>query len=131
MEEWHKAVLSREQFSMIFGMNHLVACKGETLRGAPNMKPSGLRQPHEGHSGITILFRRLIFIVVMSCFVCHVAQATSPGMLNGNLQVVDLSDLVEPLPLGVNSSTKILHQTQNWEHSSLGNPSWPAGGHAS
>ncbi len=95
------------------------------------MKPSGLRQPHEGHSGMTILFRRLVFIVVMSCFVCHVAQATSPGMLNGNLQVVDLSDLVEPLPLGVNSSTKILHQTQNWEHSSLGNPSWPAGGHAS
>jgi len=52
-------------------------------------------------------------------------------MLDGNLQVVDLSDLIAPLPLSVNSSTQILSQTQDWEHSSYGNPSWPAGGHES
>ena len=49
-------------------------------------------------------------------------------MLDGNLQVVDLSDLIAPLPLASSSSIQILWQTQDWEHGSFGNPSWPAGG---
>jgi hypothetical protein len=48
--------------------------------------------------------------------------------LDSSLQVVDLRDLTGSLPLGVNSTTQILWQTQDWEHGSFGNPSWPAGG---
>jgi len=49
-------------------------------------------------------------------------------LLDGNLQIVDLSDLNAPLPLTVDSSTQILTRTQDWEHSSFGNPAWPSGG---
>ena len=74
---------------------------------------------------------RLIPFIAVLGIVCGLAVntfAAPPSMLDPNLQVVDLSDLVAPLPLSVNSSTQILSQTQNWEHSTLGNPSWPAGG---
>ncbi|NQT93292.1 MAG: hypothetical protein HQ559_11070 [Lentisphaerae bacterium] len=56
------------------------------------------------------------------------AQAAPLAMLDGNLQVVDLSDLIAPLPLSVNSTTQILWRTQDWEHSSYKNPIWPSGG---
>ena len=52
-------------------------------------------------------------------------------LLDNNLKVVDLTDLTEALPLNVVATTQILWQTQDWEHSSLGNSSWPAGGHES
>ena len=58
-------------------------------------------------------------------------SAAVSGLLDNNLQVVDLSDLDGDLPLDVVSSTQILWQTQNWEHSSWGNDNWPAGGHES
>ena len=58
-------------------------------------------------------------------------SAAPPNMLNGNLQVVDLSDLISPLPRFVDDSTQILWRTQKWEHSSWKNPNWPAGGGAS
>ena len=69
-------------------------------------------------------------IVVSAIFYVLAANAFAvpPGMLDPNLQVVDLSDLIAPLPLTVDSSTRILSQTQNWEHGSYGNPSWPSGG---
>ncbi|MDP6652624.1 MAG: hypothetical protein QGF90_11040 [Gammaproteobacteria bacterium] len=78
------------------------------------------------------------FVAVLG-FVYGLAEAAPPGMLDPNLQVVDLSDLIAPLPLSANSSTQILSQwqpgdvgpPQEWEHSTLGNPSWPAGGHES
>ena len=49
-------------------------------------------------------------------------------LLDGNLQIVDLSDLNAPLPLTVDSTTQVLTRTQDWEHSSWMNPSWPTGG---
>lgn len=55
----------------------------------------------------------------------------SDGLLDNNLQVVDLSDLTQPLPLDVVSTKQILKPTENWEHSSYKNPDWPAGGHQS
>ncbi|MBC8291275.1 MAG: twin-arginine translocation signal domain-containing protein [Planctomycetes bacterium] len=55
----------------------------------------------------------------------------SDGVLDNNLQVVDLSDLKQPLPLTVNSTKQILKQTEDWEHSSYKNSNWPAGGHQS
>ena len=76
-----------------------------------------------------MLSRRLPPFIAVLGIVCGLAKAAPPGMLDGNLQVVDLSDLIAPLPLSANSSTQILSQTQNWEHSTLGNPDWPAGGH--
>ena len=50
------------------------------------------------------------------------------AMLDSTLQVVDLRDLVGDLPLDVNSTTQILWQTQDWEHGSWKNSSWPLGG---
>jgi len=50
------------------------------------------------------------------------------NILDQTLQVVDLSDLDGDLPLAVDSSTQVLSRTQDWEHSSFGNPSWPSGG---
>lgn len=46
-------------------------------------------------------------------------------------RVVDLTDLMDELPLDVVSSTRVLWQTEDWEHSSYGNPDWPRGGHES
>ena len=60
------------------------------------------------------------------------ANLASQTSLRGdnNLQVVDLTDLDGNLPLNVESSktVKILAETENWEHSSFQNPSWPQGG---
>lgn len=50
------------------------------------------------------------------------------GMLDGNLQLVDLSDLVGPLPLDAEGPTQVLWQDQDWEHGSYQNPDWPLGG---
>ena len=50
------------------------------------------------------------------------------GMLDNNLQVVDLSDLTGDVPLDVVSTTQILSQTENWEHSTWKNSNWPSGG---
>ena len=67
------------------------------------------------------------------CYATDSAVAVSAAgqLLDNNLQVVDLSDLTGDLPLNVTGTTQILQQTQNWEHSTLGNPSWPADGHES
>ena len=73
----------------------------------------------------------IAFVILFVVVLCHSEQASSQAILDNNLQVVDLSDLDGDLPLDVVSSTQILWQTQNWEHSTLGNPSWPAGGHES
>ena len=51
--------------------------------------------------------------------------------LDGNLQVVDLSDLKGDLPLKVQSTKRMLRPTEDWEHSSYRNPNWPKRGHAS
>ena len=48
--------------------------------------------------------------------------------IDGNSQVVDLSDLDGKLPLDVVSTIQVLKQTENWEHSTWKNPRWPAGG---
>lgn len=48
--------------------------------------------------------------------------------LDNNPQVVDLSDLDGPLPLDVVSTTWILWQTGDREHSTWPNPDWPRGG---
>lgn len=72
--------------------------------------------------------RRLLSIITILGIVSGLAEAASADWLDGNLQVVDLSDLSTPLPLQVNSSTQILWQTQDWEHSSYENPNWPDGG---
>ncbi len=50
------------------------------------------------------------------------------GPLDNNLQVVDLSDLVGPLPLDVLSTRQVLRQTEDWEHSTFKNQDWPKGG---
>ena len=50
------------------------------------------------------------------------------SMLDNNLQVVDLSDLTEDLPLDIVASTQVLWQTEDWEHLTFGNPNWPLGG---
>ncbi len=60
-----------------------------------------------------------------------IAIAVSAGdaqSLDNNSQVVDLSDLEGPLPLDVVSTTQILRQTEDWEHSTWENPDWPRGG---
>ena len=57
--------------------------------------------------------------------------AEKPGLLGNNLKCVDLSDLIEPLPLDVVSTKQILKQTEDWEHSSYKNPQWPKSGHQS
>ncbi len=78
-----------------------------------------------------MLSSRLIpFIAVLGtvCALAVNALAAPPSMLDPNLQVVDLRDLIAPLPLSVNSSRRILWQTQDWEHSKWQNPNWPAGG---
>ena len=51
--------------------------------------------------------------------------------LDNNLKCVDLSDLVEPLPLRAVASRLILKQSEDWEASSYKNPRWPKGGHRS
>jgi len=48
--------------------------------------------------------------------------------LDNNLQVVDLTDLAGDLPLNASSIVQILWRTQDWEHGSFNNPSWPSGG---
>jgi len=56
-------------------------------------------------------------------------SATERGArLDGNLQVVDLSDLEGPLPLDVVSTRQILWRSEPWEHPTWKNPDWPAGG---
>jgi hypothetical protein len=56
------------------------------------------------------------------------ACGTAHGLLDNNLQVVDLTDLDGDLPLDVVFTTQILWQTEDWEHPTWQNPSWPAGG---
>jgi hypothetical protein len=51
--------------------------------------------------------------------------------LDGNLQLVDLSDMVGDLPLVADGPTQVLWQDQDWEHSSWQNSTWPAGGNDS
>ena len=46
--------------------------------------------------------------------------AAAAGLLDNNLKVVDLSDLVGDLPLGVDSTTQILNVTEAWEDNTLG-----------
>ena len=75
------------------------------------------------------LIRIVQFAVALSIpLTVQWAGAAPPNMLDGNLQVVDLSDLSEPLPLSVDDSAQILWRTQDWEHSSYQNPNWPLGG---
>jgi len=68
-----------------------------------------------------------LFIGALACLISAVCSAGA-GQLDSNLQCVDLSDLDGDLPTNVVSSTQILVQDQDWEHSSYGNPSWPSGG---
>ena len=56
------------------------------------------------------------------------ARSAPSNMLDGNLQVVDLSDLRTALPLNATSSRQILWQDQDWEHDSYYNDQWPLGG---
>ncbi len=64
-------------------------------------------------------------VVGMSILLCG---GLAYAILDNNLKVVDLSDLSGPLPLDVVQTTQILWQTEDWEHSSYYNPSWPSGG---
>ena len=57
-----------------------------------------------------------------------IVRSTNQTLLDNNLQVVDLTDLDGDLPLNVNSTTQILWQTEDWEHPTWQNSSWPAGG---
>ena len=58
-----------------------------------------------------------------------VAGARIPAKpLDNNLQVVDLSDLTDKLPLVIERSHQVLRQTEDWEHSTWKNPGWPRGG---
>ena len=78
------------------------------------------REIRNGERG-EMLTSRLIPFIAVSASVCAVAfnaLAAPPGMLDPSLQVVDLSDLIAPLPLTANSPTQILWRTQDWEHSS-------------
>ena len=70
----------------------------------------------------------LLALVVTIALSVEWIDAAPPNMLDGNLQVVDLSDLISPLPRFVDDSTQILSRTQDWEHSSWKNPNWPSGG---
>ena len=76
-----------------------------------------------------------LFLALVSCSQIAAAKdpvnAVSSDRLDNNLQVVDLSDLDGPLPLDVASTTQILRQTEDWEHSSYRNANWPKGGHKS
>jgi len=79
--------------------------------------------------GAHITFGRLSTVSLLSSLAA--ALTCVPGVcqeLDSNLQVVDLSDLDGPLPLDVVSTTQILWQTEDWEHSTWQNPRWPAGG---
>ena len=73
----------------------------------------------------------IALVILFGVVLCYSKEASSQAILDNNLQVVDLSDLDGDLPLEVVSSTQILWQTQNWEHSTLGNSNWPSGGHES
>ena len=79
------------------------------------------------HSRIALLWS---FLLVCPGVLAGKDQAGTAGrkLLDGNLQVVDLSDLDKALPLDVVSTTQILRQTEAWEHSTWKNPNWPAGG---
>ena len=48
------------------------------------------------------------------------------ALLDGNLQVVDLTDLDGDVPLDIVASTQVLWQTEDWEISTWQNPAWPA-----
>ena len=61
----------------------------------------------------------------------YATASEKPKLLDNNFKCVDLSDLKGPLPLTAISTTLILKQTENWEHSSYKNPQWPKGGHRS
>ena len=80
------------------------------------------------NKNLTITFASQSLVCILICTPQSVWSQTS---LYNAMNIVDLSDLNGDLPLDVVSSTQILWQTQNWEHSTLGNPSWPAGGHES
>jgi len=73
------------------------------------------REEGEMHS------RRLIPIIAALGILCALAVnalAVPPGMLDPNLKVVDLSDLIAPLPLTVDSTTQVLSAaTEAWEQS--------------
>lgn len=55
-------------------------------------------------------------------------RAGRTARLDNNCQVVDLTDLVGDLPLDVVSTKQVLNQTEDWEHSTWRNASWPANG---
>ncbi len=75
---------------------------------------------------------RCVFSIVFILGTIHSFAADKfPTLLDNNLKCVDLSDLKGPLPLDVVSTTQILKQTENWEHSSWKNPQWPKDGHRS
>ena len=71
-------------------------------------------------------------VVYVALFMGLTATADEkPVLLDNNLKCVDLSDLKGLLPLDAVSTTQILEQTEDWEHSSYKNPQWPKGGHRS
>ncbi len=78
-------------------------------------------------TGSPLAIRMLMagLVVGMSILLCG---GLAHAILDNNLKVVDLSDLDGPLPLDVEATTQILWQTEDWEHSSYNNPSWPSGG---
>jgi len=65
--------------------------------------------------------RRLIPIIAALGILCALAAnafAAPPSMLDPNLKVVDLSDLIAPLPLTVDSTTQVLSAAEEaWEQS--------------
>ncbi len=63
-------------------------------------------------SGRSIPFIAALGIV---CGLAVNAFAAPPSMLDPNLKVVDLSDLIAPLPLTVDSTTQILWHSEAWE----------------
>jgi hypothetical protein len=67
-----------------------------------------------------------VSLVVINSVLLH--GGVAEAILDNTLQVVDLSDMVGELPLQADSTTQVLWQTQDWEHSSLGNAGWPSGG---
>ena len=73
----------------------------------------------------------LLTVGLVAVMVFLLSGQIAEAGLDNNLQVIDLRDLAGDLPLDVVSTTQILWQTQDWEHSSWGNPSWPVGGHES
>ena len=71
---------------------------------------------------------RWLMVSLVAVMVFLLSGGIAEAMLDNTLQVVDLRDLDGNLPLNVDFTTQILWQTQNWEHSSLGNAGWPSGG---